>query len=160
MDRYFKFEMTELVNKFAERAMHNFEGRDLHNRFKEYNNVRLIMKGADIKVNDVKVNDGNLLLTFPTDVSTAKDADTSAKTSPTRKSFGQGPKLSKTKADEGRRSRLRRAGGDVSIGNMFRPKEYKYPAEVYEDPLAFLFDDEDIIKRQRQEKQKNEPKTS
>jgi hypothetical protein len=47
---------------------------------------------------------------------------------------------------------MRRAGEDVSISNMFRPKEYKYPAEVYEDPLAYLFDDEDVIKRQRADK--------
>lgn len=150
MDRYFKNEMTDLVNKLAERAMHNFEGRDLRNRFKQYNDVRLIMKGVDLELAAKKEKNSNLLLmTAPP--SPVKQ-DKSEANSPTRKSFGQGPKTLKTKADDGRRSRMRRAGEDVSIGNMFRPKEYKYPAEVYEDPLAYLFDDEDVIKRQRADK--------
>jgi hypothetical protein len=151
MDRYFKNEMTDLVNKFAERAMHNFEGRDLRNRFKQYNDVRLVMKGVDLQVAAMKEKDSNLLLlTAPP--SPVKDEKTVADR---RKSFGQGPKTLKTKADDGRRARMRRAGEDVSIGNMFRPKEYKYPTEVYEDPLAYLFDDEDIIKRQRADKLKD-----
>ena len=155
MNQYFKSEMTDLVNKFAERAMHNFEGRDLRNRFKQYNDVRLIMKGVDIQSSTEK--DSMLSLTYPSeDDSPTKDisTDMSGHLSPNRKSFGRGPKAVKTKADDGRRSRMRRAGEDVSIGKMFRPKEFKYPENVNSDPLAFLFDDEDIIKRKRDDKLK------
>lgn len=144
-DRYYKGEMTDLVNKMAHRAMHNFEGRDLRNRFKQYNDVRLIMKGVDLESSKDKNKDLQLL-----SIKNSDDVDfkESGQSSPHRKSFGRGLLETKTKADDGRRSRMRRAGSDVGM----RPREFKYPAELYLDPLSFLFDDEDIIKRQRQEK--------
>ena len=112
MRALFQPEVKVIMGEFVERATHNFEGRDLLQRFKEFNSQR--------------------------DEGGAGGADRDRASSPTPASASNSSSSSSSSARPGKKGQANKSAKT----RAFR-REYKFPAGINEDPMAFLNDNLD-----------------
>jgi len=127
MRAIFEEERKGLMKNLIDRVTNDYVTKISHlPRFKEYNHLRKILG--------------------PEDVATAK-SEKDRSTSPPKSPLLRMPSTltAGEKKHKGRRHMVLKMGGDSSAAALFRPRPYKFPADVNESPMSWLDEDMEVI---------------
>jgi hypothetical protein len=106
-------------------------------RFKEYNHLRKILGPEDVATSETGFSGSRA------PVGNEKDLSTSPPKSPLLRK--PSTLTAGEKKHKGRRHKVLQIGGDSSAAALFRPRPYKFPADVNESPMSWLDEDMDVI---------------
>lgn len=156
MRSLFEEERKQLMTNLIDRVTNDYVTKVSHlPRFKEYNHLRKLLGPSDepmtTTTTTTKKTGGS-----SKDVGGEETPPSSPPKSPTAgMRRGSSFNITGEKKHRGRKHKVLKMGGDISAGALFRPRPYKFPADVNERPMDWLDEDLDVILKY-QVKQGNE----